>query len=107
MLHVLPEAEPLFVNIFHDILHGVVGIDLALGGDAQRHLALFGGQVSATYAVDQPVVDDRAVAVQRLEEHAVGVERLDDIGMPDYLHILRGQAAGDSHIGVVSAAGGC
>lgn len=42
----------------------------------------FVGQRSAADAVNGPAVDD-FLAAQALEQHAVGVERRDDVGAPD------------------------
>ena len=106
LLHIFPETQALTVDILHDVPHGVVRVDLAFGCDAQRHFALFGGQVSATDTVDEPVVDYPTLAIQRLKVHAVGVKRLHYIRPPYNLHFFGGQATGDGDIGVVTLACG-
>ena len=106
LLHIFPKRKPLTVDMFHNVPHSVVRVDLALGRDAQGHLALLGSQVAAADAVDQPLVDNPAVGIQRLEEHSVGVEWLDDVGPPKDFHLLGSQAPGDGHVGVMPTAGG-
>ena len=63
LLHILPEAQSLTVDMLHDVPHSVVRVDLTFGRDAQGHLALLGSQVAAADAVDQPLVDDTAVGI--------------------------------------------
>ena len=81
-------------------------VDLTLGRDAHRHLALLCGQIPPADAVHQPVVDGFPVDTQRLEKHPVGVERLHRLGIPNDLHLLGRQAAGDGDIGMVTPARG-
>ena len=80
LLHILPERETFLLDILHDFLHGVVRIDLALGGDAERHLALLGGQISAANAVHRPTVRHLSLCIDRFKQHPVGMERLHNIG---------------------------
>ena len=106
LLHILPERETFLLDILHDFLHGVVRVDLTLGRDAQRHLALFGGEIASADAVHQPRVHHPTLGVEGFEEHAVGMERLDDVGPPYDFHLLGCQAASDGHVGVVALARG-
>ena len=106
LLHILPEAQALLVDILHYLRHRLVRIHLALRRYAHRHLALLRRQVAAAHTVHQPLVHSPPLAIQCLEEHPVGVERLHHVGTPHNLHLLRRQPAADGQIRMVPLARG-